>query len=400
MKTTTLIASAARCAAVLLTSLTTLAVRAAEQHDYHAIAESIVGQSANVKEGDRVVIRGDVRDIELIEQLSLAVWRRGAEPMQVLGRERSALAYFEQVPAKMDAMPSAWGAKLAEFATVEINVAGTEFPDQLNKVAPERLAAIEKREVDVMNARFAKGVRGVEVGNGLYPTEATAKRFGLSKKQLADIYWSGLSVDYTKLQTTGAAVKAVLANGQSARITHANGTDFTVQLHGRPVFVSDGVISAEDMAQGGVARQVWLPAGEVYLVPVAGSAEGKIVVDRIPYEGGEVLGATFTLKGGKMISHSAQAGPAYERWQARYALADDSKNELGVIDLGINPNVKVPAGSKLTTWVPAGTVSVVFGNNVWAGGTNRSPWNSAASLNGCTVVVDGKTVVDKGVLKL
>jgi aminopeptidase len=173
-----------------------------------------------------------------------------------------------------------------------------------------------------------------------------------------------------------------------------------VQLQGRPVFVSDGVISAEDVAQGGAARQVWLPAGEVYLVPVAGSAEGKIVADRVPHEGGEILGATFTLKGGKMTGHTAQAGPAYERWKARYALADESKNELGVLDLGINPNVKVPAGSKLTTWVPAGTVSVVFGNNVWAGGTNRAPWNTAASLNGCTVVVDGKTIVDKGVLKL
>jgi len=71
-----------------------------------------------------------------------------------------------------------------------------------------------------------------------------------------------------------------------------------------------------------------------------------------------------------------------------------------MVTSGINSNVKVPPGSKLTTWVPAGTVSLGFGGNTWAGGSNDIGWGASGSLNGCTVAVDGKIVVEKGVLKI
>jgi len=47
--------------------LTPNGLLAAETPDDKAIAERIVGQSAKVKKGDRVVVRGDVRDFDLIE---------------------------------------------------------------------------------------------------------------------------------------------------------------------------------------------------------------------------------------------------------------------------------------------------------------------------------------------
>jgi hypothetical protein len=34
--------------------------------------------------------------------------------------------------------------------------------------------------------------------------------------------------------------------------------------------------------------------------------------------------------------------------------------------------VKPPAGSRLATWVPAGTITIGTGNNVWAGGDNQA----------------------------
>src|SRR5204863_10217542 len=108
-----------------------------------------------------------------------------------------------------------------------------------------------------------------------------------------------------------------------------------MQLQGRPVHVSDGVISAEDMAKGGPDIQAWLPAGEVYFVPVVGSAEGKIVVDRLPFDAGEITKATFTVKGGKLTAHTAQASPAYERWKALYTAAPEAKNEFAYLDIGI-----------------------------------------------------------------
>lgn len=388
------------CAAALAGMFTTAGPRAAEKPDYKATAERIVVQSANVKEGDRVVVQGDVRDIELIEEVALAVWKRGAEAIQVVGRERTARRFFDEVPKKYDAMPLALMRKLVEAQTVAIDISGQEFPTLFSDVPPERFAAIGKRINDVLNARQERGVRSVNLGNGLYPTEAIAKQFGLTKDQLTELFWAGVNVDYNKLQATGAAVRSVLAAGREVLVTHPNGTELKLRIEGRPVFVSDGVISAEDIAKGGPATQVWLPAGEVYLAPVPGTAEGKIVADTMPFETGVLVGATFTVQAGKLTAHSANAGPDYERWKAFYAAVPEGKNDFAVLDLGINPNVKVPPGSKLTSWVPAGTVSLGFGGNNWAGGSNDMGWNAVASLNGCTVTVDGKMIVEKGVLKI
>jgi aminopeptidase len=393
------VAAAAGAAFCTVAFLTASPLRAAEKPDYKATAERIVGQCLSVKEGDRVVVRGDVRDIEFVEELTLAVWRRGAEPIQILSRERAERRYYDEVPARIDALPAALSLKLAGVQTVEIAIDGSEFPGQLDSVAPARIAAAGQRQTDVFHALLKAGVRQVTVGNGLYPTDATAKKHGLTKAQLSDLYWKGINVDYAQMQAKGAALKALLAAGREVRVTHPNGTTLTCRIAGRPVFVSDGVISADDVATGGAALQAWLPAGEVYVVPVPGTAEGKIVHDVLPFAAGVIRGLTFTVKAGKMVSHTAQPGPEYELWKQRYAAAPASKDDFAFVDVGFNPNVKVPAGSKLTSWVPAGTVSLGFGGNTWAGGSNHINWATTGSINGCTLSVDGKVLVENGVLK-
>ena len=112
------------CAAAIAGTFSPISLHAAEKPDYKAIAERIVGQSANVKEGDRVVITGDVRDLDLIEEVALAVWKRGAEPVQIVGREKAARRYFDDVPKKYDAMPLSLSLKLAEAQTVAIDIFG------------------------------------------------------------------------------------------------------------------------------------------------------------------------------------------------------------------------------------------------------------------------------------
>ena len=373
---------------------------AADKPDYKAVAERIVGQSANVKEGDRVVLRGDVRDLDLIEEIALAVWKRGAEPVQIVTREKAARRYFDEVPAKRDNTPATLSMKLAEVTTVEIVLLAEEQTNLLSDVPPERRTAVENRFRVVQEARVKRGVRLVELGNGLYPTDAIAKRHGLRKEQLAELFWSGINVDYAKLQVTGAAVRSALASGKVVRITHPNGTDFTCRIESRAVNVSDGSISEEDVAKGPPATQVWLPAGEVYVTPVKGTAEGTIKVNRTPFEEVELEALALTFKAGKLTSHTAKPGPGYERWKKLYAAASENKDEFGYVDIGINPNIKAPAGSKLANWVAAGTISVGTGNNIWAGGDNSTSWNHPLFLTGGTLTVDGKVIVEGGMLKV
>ena len=70
-----------------------------------------------------------------------------------------------------------------------------------------------------------------------------------------------------------------------------------------------------------------------------------------------------------------------------------------MIDVGINPNVRPPAGGKVLTYTQAGMVSVSVGNDTWAGGDDNTPFGLAGFLPGSTLTVDGKVIVEKGELK-
>jgi hypothetical protein len=214
------------------------------------------------------------------------------------------------------------------------------------------------------------------------------------------MFWDGVNLDYTALQDRGAQVKAALAGGDEVHVTNPNGTDLTLHIKGRPVLVSDGIISEADRKAGGAASNAYLPAGEVYTTPVPGSAEGKVVQKRTYFRGKSIDDLTLTVSGGKVTSMSG-TGPGFADYKAAYDAANDPRKDLfGYIDLGINPNVKLPASSAVGTWVPAGTVTVGAGNNSWAGGDNTVSWMSVLFLPGSTVTLDGKPIVEGGTLKL
>jgi len=262
------------------------------------------------------------------------------------------------------------------------------------------MAARAKANAGNQQMYLREGVRTLEIGNGLYPTGWRAERFGLSEDDLSRMFWSGVNLDYADLQRRGAEVKTALAAGDQVRITHPNGTDLTVRIKGRPVLVSDGIISPDDMKAGGASNAVYLPAGEVYTTPVAGTANGKLVNSKAFYRGKPIDNLTMEFKDGRMTSITG-SGAGYADLKAEYdAVSDPRKDDFAFVDIGINPNIKLPDNATVGTWVPAGTVTVGSGVNTWAGGDNDVPYGQVVSLPGATVLLDGKPIVEGGSLKL
>ena len=62
-------------------------------------------------------------------------------------------------------------------------------------------------------------------------------------------------MDYSQLQNMGETLRTKLEAGKELHITNPNGTNLKVRIQGRPVFVSDGVISEADTEQGGICEQ-------------------------------------------------------------------------------------------------------------------------------------------------
>ena len=112
-------------------------------------------------------------------------------------------------------------------------------------------------------------------------------------------------------------------------------------------------------------------------------------------DGKELTGVTAELKAGKITTVTAKTG--WDVVKGQYDAAGPGKNELSVVDFGINPSVK--ATPKFENYVAAGTVMIATGNNAWAGGTNKEPFSLQFFLSGATVTLDGKPIVDAGTLK-
>jgi leucyl aminopeptidase (aminopeptidase T) len=364
-----------------------------------AVAERIVAECAGVRDGDLVLLIGDVRDVELLEELSLAAVRHGGAPLQWIERERTGVRYFTEVPEKFDATRAAFAVQLAGIPTVVLQIDSTTEPSLYKAVPASRLATVWKAFRPMGETFMKRGVRQVYLGNGLFPTAATAKRLGVSPARLERIFWDALATDPKLIQKNGAAVKATFADAKLVHLTHPNGTDLRFGVEGRPVILSDGVISPEQAAQGGASSILYLPAGEAQLAPVPGTAEGKVVIDRMDTGIGPVEKLTWTFQAGKLVASTARPSPAYARWKELYEAAAVGKDHFAGIDLGLHPGVRSTLARPLLSYIPAGMVTLFIGDDTAAGGSNATSYNSAGFLPGATVEVDGKPLVEKGVLR-
>ena len=367
--------------------------------DLEQLAQRLVTQSAAVKEGEVVYITGRTQDAELLENIAVNVRKAGGFPLIEYSSDRLSKRMFFDVPDKYDSQTDALDNKLAEVVDVIINVDNGTAENLFEGADPKRMAARGKAEEAVVQ-KFVKRARNVELGNNLYPTAWRAQRYGMSEEDLARTFWNGVNVDYSELQSRGEQVKAAIAAGNEIHITNPNGTDLKLRVQGRPVLVSDGVASEADRKAGVAASAAFLPAGEVYTTPVPGSAEGKLVQSHAFFRGKPIDNLTLTVAEGKVTGMSGE-GAGYADLKAAYdAVEDPRKDLLGFVDFGINPNVKLPADSKIGNWVPAGTVTVGTGGNLWAGGDNSVTYGQVVFLPGSTVTLDGKPIIENGTLKL
>ncbi len=74
-----------------------------------------------------------------------------------------------------------------------------------------------------------------------------------------------------------------------------------------------------------------------------GTAEGRIVVDKLLMDGTLVRGLVLVFSGGRLTSMTAASG--LQAVKRQYDEAGKGKDQLGYIDIGLNPAAKVPVGA-------------------------------------------------------
>lgn len=368
----------------------------AQSRDMQSVARNLV-QAGMVKPGDKVLISGSVRDAGLLEDIAVEAMKVGAHPLITLSSERLFRRSFDEVPSRFDSVTSPVGMLLVDNFDVQINLDVGENEALLAGVPMARRVARGKAGQPINDAFFKRNVRSVNLGNGLYPTATLSRRIGVRQSDLAAAFWRASAVSPASLRTKANALRQTFANGKVVTVTAPNGTNISFVVDPDRILISDGALTDERVKQGSAAASTWLPAGELMLPAADGSANGKIVLDRYLWDGRLIRGLTLVFEKGSLTSMTAANDMS--GLKAAYDAAGGAKDRFGYIDIGLNPETRLPLGTGRIIWTAPGSVALGFGDNRLFGGNHTSDFAISVQLGGATVTVDGKPVVANGRLR-
>jgi len=368
----------------------------AQSRDMRSVARNLV-QAGMVKQGDKVLINGSVRDAALLEDIAVEVMKVGAHPLITLSSDRLLRRSYDEVPARFDNATSPVGKLLVDEFDVQINLDVGENEGVLAGVPMARRSARNKAGEPITDAFFKRRVRSVNLGNGLYPTATLSRRLGVNQSDLAAAFWRASAVSPASMRTRANSMRQVFAKGQVITLTAPNGTNISFRVDADRALISDGALTEERVRQGSAAASTWLPAGELMLPAANGTANGKIVLDRYLFDGRLIRGLTLVFDKGSLTSMTAANDMS--GLKAAYDAAGGAKDRFGYIDIGLNPETRLPVGSGRIVWTAPGSVVIGVGDNRGFGGNNTSDFGMAAQLSGATVTVDGTAVVANGRLR-
>lgn len=196
-----------------------------------------------------------------------------------------------------------------------------------------------------------------------------------------------LAADYSKVAARSRKYADILTAGSSVTITNADGTDITMKLDGRTSWPDTGILhTAGDFGN--------LPAGEAYIAPVEGTANGVFVVDGA-MAGSRYVGEKIKLHVENGYATRIEGDEAARALEAIIApLPMDARN---IAELGIGTNDRaVITGKVLEDEKVMGTIHIAIGDNSHMGGVIAVPSHLDGIVHSPTVVVDGVTIMKSG----
>jgi leucyl aminopeptidase (aminopeptidase T) len=179
-----------------------------------------------------------------------------------------------------------------------------------------------------------------------------------------DMFLGSMDVDWKEIEKISLGLKEIFSHSAMAEISANNGTALTLNLETRNAYADTGILTK----YGDFGN---LPAGEVYIAPLEGKAEGKLVIE---YKETKKLKdkLTFEIKEG-LVQEMSGDKAAIKEFEEIF-----NKNKLNrnIAELGIGTN---PKAKDVTNVLEAekilGTVHIALGDNSGFGGKVSTPFH-------------------------
>jgi leucyl aminopeptidase (aminopeptidase T) len=196
-----------------------------------------------------------------------------------------------------------------------------------------------------------------------------------------------MGADYINIKEISSKIASVLKESSNVRIVTDKGTDFSFSILGREVHGDDSGIFH---AKGSFGN---LPSGEVYVVPVEGSAKGTFIVDGSVGGIGKVSDVKVEVQNGFAVSING----SYSSEIKEMLDSVKDKNAYNIAEFGIGTNDKaIITGCTLEDEKVLGTCHIALGNSASFGGEVDVPIHIDCVFSSPTIYVDDKVIMEKG----
>ena len=204
-----------------------------------------------------------------------------------------------------------------------------------------------------------------------------------------EVFCRALKVDWDRLSMYTRRITTALSRSRIITITSKAGTSFTFKTGGREAHTDDGRIGSKGAFSN-------LPAGESYMAPLEGTAEGTLVFDG-SFGFGGVLKKPLVLqvKKGKVVD--VEDHPLKKELESLFDRFHAPARNIAEFGVGTNPSARV-SGVILEDEKVLGTIHVAVGDNASMGGVVHVPLHLDGIMLQPTVLLDNKVWMEKGKL--
>jgi leucyl aminopeptidase (aminopeptidase T) len=195
-----------------------------------------------------------------------------------------------------------------------------------------------------------------------------------------------MAADFSAIRRRSAFLAKALTDGSEVRISGPSGTDLTMSVEDRTGQADDG-----DLRAAGAFGN--LPAGEGFIAPVEGSANGTLAFDGSIWPIGKLTEPlVIEIEEGYAKRFAGNAAEEF-----RTTIDPYGKDAYAVAELGIGTNDAAKlTGNVLEDEKIFGTVHVALGDNHSFGGTIRVASHQDGVVLDASLEIDGKVIMQGG----
>jgi len=209
-----------------------------------------------------------------------------------------------------------------------------------------------------------------------------------------EMFFTSMAVDWQELAARTSRLAEAVNRAVSLELSTPDGTALSFSIEGRAAEGDDGMLTSP----GSFGN---LPAGEVYLAPLEGTAQGVMKIGYAPTRKLATL-LTLTITAGEVTA--VEGDDPHREWlEKKFA---ESRKNRNIAELGIGTNDRATRPDNvLEAEKILGTVHIAFGDNTGFGGVVSTPFHEdyvlyLPTLSGKTRSGETFLILDDGRLQV